>query len=149
MYCDFSGEGVETDRNLDQWPDPLSNPVRKKILVVEDDSDIQCLLRFFVQSAGHDVEIVSSGEVVVERIREQSAPHLILLDRMLPGRSGAEILSCIRHSDRWRHVPVLIVSALADKRDIETLLSRGAAGYLTKPFIPSVMVRSINNILSL
>lgn len=102
------------------------------ILVVEDDTDINNLLKKILNTAGYDVVQAFSGTEAIFYF-EKGMPDLLLLDLMLPGISGEELLCRIR--DEWKcSIPVLVLSAKNALRDKVTLLGIGADDYITKPF---------------
>lgn len=102
------------------------------ILVVEDDTDINNLLKKILNTAGYDVVQAFSGTEAILYF-EKGMPDLLLLDLMLPGISGEELLCRIR--DEWKcSIPVLVLSAKNALRDKVTLLGIGADDYITKPF---------------
>ena len=98
-----------------------------RILVVDDDMHISTLLEETLQNAGHIVDKAFSGTEAL-LVLSQNKPDLILLDLMLPGLSGEELLPHIKD------IPVIVVSAKADTADKVGLLLNGAADYITKPF---------------
>lgn len=112
----------------------------KRILIVEDDADISMIEEAYLQSAGFDTQVVSDGERVMQTLEEQEF-DLILLDLMLPGRSGYEICKDIREK---LDIPVLMVTAKQESVDKIRGLGLGADDYITKPFDPSELVARVN-----
>lgn len=98
-----------------------------RILVIDDDMHISTLLEETLQNAGHTVDKAFSGTEAL-LVLSQNKPDLILLDLMLPGLSGEELLPHIKD------IPVIVVSAKADTADKVGLLLSGAVDYITKPF---------------
>lgn len=114
------------------------------VLVVDDDQDIRFLARRALEAAGYEVrEAASAAEA--ERHVEQAPPHLVLLDVMLPGQSGARLL------ERWRRdqfvMPVIMLTAFGDAEHEASLLEAGADDYLDKPFESRVLTARVNNAL--
>jgi DNA-binding response OmpR family regulator len=114
------------------------------VLVVDDDQDIRFLARRALEAAGYEVrEAASAAEA--ERQIEQATPHLVLLDLMLPGRSGAGLL------EGWRRdqleLPVIMLTAFGDAEREAALLEAGADDYLDKPFEARVLTARVNNAL--
>lgn len=102
---------------------------KRNILVIDDDADIGNVLEEMLTRAGYGVMRAYSGtEAVLLMENALPLPDLILLDLMLPGISGEELLS------RWDGIPVIVVSAKAGVDDKVQLLLDGAADYITKPF---------------
>ncbi len=119
---------------------------RKKILLIEDDEDIQELVTFHLGKEGYAVHVLAAGEGAVEAARKQ-APDLILLDLMLPGIDGLQVCRNLRNEPRTQHMPIVMVTAKGEETDIVTGLEVGADDYLTKPFSPKVLVARIRNIM--
>lgn len=108
--------------------------MQERILVVEDEADINRLLARILQEAGYEVRQAFSG-TEAGLLLEKEVPDLMLLDLMLPGLSGEELLKEIR-SHRCPDLPVLILSAKNSLGDKVSLLKGGADDYITKPFEP-------------
>lgn len=111
------------------------------ILIVEDEIDISKLLYKILTSAGYHVQQAFSG-TEGKLLLEQKTPDLILLDLMLPGLSGEELLHNIRETMHC-HIPILILSAKSTLQDKVTLLNIGADDYITKPFEPEEVAARI------
>lgn len=108
---------------------------RPCILVVDDDRDILDLIDIKLVSIGYDVHTRPDGEQGLDAARSLH-PDLIVLDWMMPGRSGIEVLEAVRADvDRaLAKVPVLVVTARTQPHDLERCRAAGATGYLAKPF---------------
>lgn len=114
-----------------------------KILIVEDDGDINNLLREMLLNEGYKVESAYSGTEALMYIK-QGEYEIVLLDLMIPGKSGEEVLGCIRESHK---MPVLIISAKEEEGIKSALLRAGADDFITKPFdIDEVLARIEVNI---
>lgn len=121
-------------------------PSRPHVLVVDDEPDIVALVTFHLARAGYRVSTASTGTEAVEHaLRER--PSLIVLDLMLPGLSGFEVLERLRADERTEHVPVLMLTARREEPDRVQGLSLGADDYLTKPFSPRELVLRVGAIL--
>lgn len=118
----------------------------KTILVVEDEPDIQELIRYHLEKEGFTTLKASSGREALEII-EHSRPDLVLLDLMLPGVGGMEVLKTIRFTWKLPSLPVIIVSARTDETDVITGLELGADNYLPKPFNPKILVANVKALL--
>ena len=110
------------------------------ILIVEDDEDISMVEEAYLQSAGFLTEIVSDGNAVKERLKQKHF-DLILLDVMLPGKSGYQICKEIRECV---DVPILMVTARTESIDKIRGLGIGADDYITKPFDPAELVARVH-----
>lgn len=112
-----------------------------KIMVVEDETDINRLLLKILKSAGYAVTQAFSG-TEAKLLLERETPDLILLDLMLPGLSGEELLQQIRGIMQC-HIPILIISAKNSLTDKVSLLREGADDYITKPFEPEEVIARV------
>lgn len=112
-----------------------------KILIVEDDPDINTLLKKIVTKAGYDLVQAFSGTEAKLHI-ESGSFDLILLDLMLPGMSGEELVSYIR-SERNLPVPIIVISAKVTTTDKVSVLKQGADDYITKPFVAEEVIARI------
>ena len=117
----------------------------REILVVEDDPDINNLLRAVMERAGHRAVQAFSGSEALLRL-EASTPDLVLLDLMLPGVDGPELLERLR-GERGLDVPVIVVSAKAGLADKVGLLAAGADDYIVKPFEPDEVAARVEAVL--
>ncbi len=104
-----------------------------RILVVEDEPAIQELIALNLAQAGHRPVAADSAEKAVELIRAE-LPDLVLLDWMLPGRSGLELARQLRGESRTRALPIILLTARGDEEDKLRGLETGADDYITKPF---------------
>ncbi|MEF9917562.1 MAG: response regulator transcription factor [Lachnospiraceae bacterium] len=112
-----------------------------KILVIEDDADINGLLVKILKEASYDTIQAFSG-TEAKLLLEKDIPDLILLDLMLPGLSGEELLRNIRENQHCS-VPVLVISAINSLGDKVKLLKNGADDYITKPFEPEEVIARV------
>ncbi len=121
-------------------------PIKPSVLIIEDDTDIRELLEYNLSSYGFHCVSEESGEAGLRRIR-QSPVDLILLDIMLPGENGIEILKRIKSDDRLKATPVVMVSAKSQESDVVLGLELGADDYIAKPFSPSELIARIKSVL--
>lgn len=119
----------------------------EKILVVEDEKNIQSLIIFKLKNSGFDVAAVSDGAQALSYLETDTA-DLIVLDLMMPVMSGQEVLLALKNNDRTRNIPVVILTARTLEREVIDGLSRGADDYIKKPFSPSELVARIRNVLA-
>jgi DNA-binding response OmpR family regulator len=105
---------------------------RPRVLIVEDEQPLRELL-VVTLGAGFDCDEAADGESALVRMHEQP-PDLVLLDSMLPGRSGREVLEEMRSDPALAQVPVVVISAWQQKEDVDAALSAGADRFLGKPF---------------
>jgi two-component system phosphate regulon response regulator PhoB len=118
----------------------------ERILVVDDEPDIVALVVYHLAKAGFRIATASNGADAL-RLAQQDRPALVVLDLMLPGMSGLEVLDELRASDSGQDIGVLLLTARRDEPDRIKGLSSGADDYLTKPFSPQELVLRVRNIL--
>jgi DNA-binding response OmpR family regulator len=104
-----------------------------KILVAEDDKQIADMIAFKLTNGGHQVIRAEDGEQAVNLAALES-PDLILLDAMMPGLNGFEVLRRLKGDPGLRSVPVIMVTAKGHERDVLSGLRGGAVDYMVKPF---------------
>ena len=117
--------------------------MREKILVVEDEPKLANLLRDYLEQAGYEPYCLGDGREIVPWVREQ-IPDLVLLDLMLPGKDGMEILREIRS---FSVVPILMVTSRVEEIDRLLGLELGADDYICKPFSPREVVARVRAVL--
>ena len=105
----------------------------KSIAVVEDDESIREMLRYYFQSVGYSVRAYESGEALFED-SDQPLPLLYILDIMLPGMDGLEILRRLREGRETSEIPVIMLTARSAEMDRVSGLENGADDYVVKPF---------------
>jgi two-component system phosphate regulon response regulator PhoB len=116
------------------------------ILIVEDEPDIQELIAYNVEKAGHEAQRAGSAEQALEMVRA-ALPHLILIDWMLPGMSGIELAKSLRSNRRTEGIPLIMVTARGAEHDKLAGLETGADDYMTKPFSPAELNARIKAVL--
>ncbi len=117
-----------------------------RILVVDDEPDITALVAYHLAKEGYRVTTAGTGADALRSAREER-PDLVVLDLMLPGHSGFEVLAELRRRDETRDVGVLLLTARKDEPDRIKGLSLGADDYLAKPFSPKELVLRVGAIL--
>ena len=119
---------------------------KEKILVIEDEEDIQELLKFNLSKEGYQVFSATTGE---DGLRQATTnpPDLVLLDLMLPKMDGLEVCKRIRAHNRASTIPIIMLTAKGEESDVVTGLEVGADDYIAKPFSPKVVIARIRNLL--
>jgi two-component system phosphate regulon response regulator PhoB len=117
-----------------------------KILIVEDEVDIQELIAYNLERAGHHALRATSAEEAMERVRE-ALPDLVIIDWMLPGMSGIELARSLKAEKRSESVPLIMVTARSAEQDKLTGLDIGADDYMTKPFSPRELIARVKAVL--
>jgi DNA-binding response OmpR family regulator len=106
----------------------------KKVVLAEDEQHIAMLVQFTLEAEGFEVEHFPDGAGALARLQSGPPPDVVVLDMMMPGVSGLEVLARAKADPRYVSTPFLIVSARARDVDRATALANGASAYLTKPF---------------
>ena len=119
---------------------------KETILVVEDEEDIQELVRYNLAKEGHRVLLAGTGEDGLRAARTE-LPGLILLDLMLPGVDGLEVCRILKAAAKTRHIPVVMLTAKGEESDVVAGLELGADDYITKPFSPKVLIARMRAVL--
>lgn len=118
----------------------------KRILIADDEPNIVAALEYLLQQGGYEVLIARNGDEALELI-EQRIPDLVLLDVMMPRKSGYEICSRIRDQAEWRHIKVIMLSAKGRDAEVNKGLAIGADLYVTKPFSTRELMAKIDGLL--
>ncbi len=124
--------------------------VEKKaaILLVEDDSFISGMYFTKISSLGFVVEVVEDGEAAWQRLQQDPLPDLVLLDVVLPKKDGFEILEGLRKDERTKKLPIILLTNLGQKPDVERGIKLGADDYIIKAhYTPTEVVDKITGIL--
>ena len=118
----------------------------KRILICDDDPLLVDLLDYRLTSRGYDVVIARDGGEAMERLQE-SVPDAIVLDAMMPVADGYEVLRRIREDEALAAIPIIMLTARKQERDIVQALELGASDYIVKPFIPEELVARLGRLL--
>ncbi|MGF1667397.1 MAG: response regulator transcription factor [Acidimicrobiia bacterium] len=118
-----------------------------KILVAEDDPDIRDLVVFRLERSGWQVIEAGDGQEAIDLARDHR-PDVLVLDWMMPVKSGLEVVTELRADPDLAHTPVLILSARAQESDIVQGFTAGANDYLTKPFSPQELHHRVQSLLA-
>lgn len=118
-----------------------------KLLIVDDESDVVSLLKLVLEAEGYQVVPALTGEEAL-RLAEIEAPDLVLLDLMMPGKSGLETCRYMKSNPRTREVPVIVFSALGREVDKKLSSEAGASAHITKPFNNAGLVTEVKRCLS-
>jgi len=130
----------------------MSNNSRKnvkapaRILVVEDERDISALVAYHLTREGYRVRTAEGGQEAVE-LAESERPDLVILDLMLPGFSGYDVLTEMRKRPELADVPVIVLTARREEADRVKGLELGADDYVTKPFSPRELILRVGAVL--
>ena len=119
---------------------------KEKILIIEDEKDINELIQYNLEKEGYRVTAAYDGQGGLDAIKKE-VPQLVILDLMLPEIDGLEVCRLIKQGDRTRHVPIIMLTAKSEESDLVVGLQLGADDYVTKPFSPKVLVARVKAIL--
>ena len=122
----------------------MSSP---RILVADDEPALLRLLEFVLGRRGYVIQGVTNGNTAVEVLKTES-PDLVILDVMMPGLDGYEVLTFIRETAHLEGLPVVMLTARAQLDDIQLGLSLGADAYLAKPFDPEELLSVVESLIS-
>ncbi|MFC1461181.1 response regulator [Verrucomicrobiota bacterium] len=119
-----------------------------RILLVDDDPDIQVILRVALENVGeYTLEVCSSGQEALERAPALK-PDLILLDVMMPGMDGSDTLKALRKTPELEKTPVIFLTAKVQQQEIARYKKMGAIDVVTKPFDPMTLADDVKDIWS-
>ncbi|MEI8366196.1 MAG: response regulator transcription factor [Parachlamydiaceae bacterium] len=133
-------------------PDVPARPqdIQPKIVIVDDDEDLQKILSFSLTSEGYTVKSILTGKEALAYLFEKSnlqSVSLLILDRLLPDMDGIQILEEL--GDKFpNHIPVLILSVLSAEKDVVVGIKRGAVDYIIKPFSLPILMEKVSRLLS-
>ncbi len=116
------------------------------VLLIEDEPNIIEAIRFLLSREGWQVATHADGADAVETVRSVR-PDLLILDVMLPGRSGMDILRDLRGDAEWRGLPVLMLTARGQARDRDMAERAGASRFMTKPFSNQDVLSAVRDLL--
>jgi DNA-binding response OmpR family regulator len=117
-------------------------------MMTEDDEEMRNLLHFFLEREGFEIVFATDGQEAQTMIDLMMPPQLVLLDIMLPYMNGFELITYIKHKPGWERVPILMLSARSEERDVVRALDAGANDYVIKPFKPNELVARIRRIIN-
>ncbi|MBW3534914.1 MAG: response regulator [Gemmatimonadetes bacterium] len=120
---------------------------RGRILVADDEPHIRRILVTLLEAASFQVDSVADGPAALELLEGQDAYDLVLLDIMMPGATGLEVLDRLRELDHRQSVPVVILTAKGQDADRDEAFNLGADDFVTKPFSPKKLLARIDEIL--
>ena len=118
----------------------------KKILIADDEPSIVAAVEFLLQRHGYEVHVARNGEEALELV-EAHHPDLVLLDVMMPLKSGYEVCMRMREREDWRHIKIIMLSAKGRDAEVAKGLTMGADVYVTKPFSTRDLMAKIRALL--
>ena len=118
----------------------------KQVLIVEDEDSIALALEFLVAHEGHEARRVSTGPAALEAVAE-SRPDLVLLDVMLPGRTGYDVCQTLRRDPALEDMKIVILTAKGGAYEAEKGLALGADAFFEKPFSTQDLLATVRDLL--
>jgi DNA-binding response OmpR family regulator len=119
----------------------------QKVLVVDDDPLTQRVLKYYLERAGYEILVASSGREAI-RMAKHYLPKLIILDLMLPDIDGREVLRQVQRTESTKSIPVVLLSGNTDLATTEESLQSGATQVLVKPINPEQLIAVLRHVLS-
>lgn len=120
---------------------------RPRILIVDDELDLVSVLRFGLEAEGFEVIEAADGEEGLRRAREER-PHLMVLDLMLPKLDGYKVCRALKFDERYKNLPIFILSARSGEQDRRLALDMGADAFISKPYDMKDLVARIRGRLT-
>jgi DNA-binding response OmpR family regulator len=117
----------------------------RKVLIVDDEPNIVTALEFLLKRSGYDVRLASNGAEALEQV-EAYRPDLVLMDVMMPIKSGFEVCQRMRERPEFAQIKIVMLSAKGTEAEVNKGLSLGADLYITKPFSTQELVATINRL---
>lgn len=119
-----------------------------RVLVADDEPHIRRILVTLLEASSFEVEDVADGLQAADRLRGPGEYDLVLLDLMMPGHSGLEVLEIARGLPHRRGIPIVILTAKGQDADRESALALGASDFMTKPFSPKKLLVRVRELLA-
>lgn len=113
-----------------------------RVLLIEDEINIAEAIRFILSRDGWQVTVLDTGERAEAAVRD-AAPDLVILDHMLPGRTGLEVVASLRADPATSDLPVMMLTAKSQFRDRQAAEEAGVTHFMTKPFANAEMVAAV------
>jgi DNA-binding response OmpR family regulator len=118
-----------------------------KVLASEDNPDIRKILTMRLEINGYDVVQAQDGEEALDKIKKDS-PDLVILDLMMPKISGFEVCRMIKFDEKYKDMPIIVLSALDQQADREKAIENGADAYFIKPFDLELLLNKIKSLIN-
>lgn len=117
---------------------------KKTIMIAEDDAFIGDIYEVKLKDAGYDVILASNGRDVIEKLESGAKPHIMLLDIVMPYMDGFDVLEALNNREEWKVIPVVLLTNLSQKEDVDRGMALGAKDYLIKShFTPTEVLSKV------
>jgi CheY-like chemotaxis protein len=117
-----------------------------RVLVVDDEPDVLLLCRLNLQQRGHELLEAADGSTALQLARDRQ-PDVIVLDLMMPGMTGYDVLETLQRDEETSHIPVLVLTAKSLRADRDRSHGLGASAFMTKPFLPSDLCEMVESLV--
>ena len=118
----------------------------RKVLIADDEPNIVAALEFLLRRRGYDVRVAVNGDEALALV-ESYVPDVVLLDIMMPIRSGYEVCQRMRERPEWQHIKIVMLSAKGREAEVSKGVALGADLYITKPFSTRELMARIKGLL--
>ncbi len=119
----------------------------RRILAVDDESDVVLIVKTALQSEGYEVETAGNGFDALAACRDQR-PDLILLDVMMPGMSGFDVMRELKNDDKTASIPIIMLTGVSERKKIQEALMGGTQYYIVKPFDIQELLDKVADVLA-
>ena len=126
----------------------LLDPTKIRILIVEDDDGTALVIEKSLHAYGCQTRRARNRREIAEALAAKPLPHLVLLDVLLPDANGFDVLNRIRRHPTLENLPVMMLTSLGERKDVERGLMLGANGYITKPVPPSALLQAVEAVVA-
>ena len=117
---------------------------KKTIMIAEDDAFIGDIYEVKLKDAGYNVILANNGRDAIEKLESGVRPHIMLLDIVMPYMDGFDVLEAISHREEWKKIPVVLLTNLSQKEDVDRGMALGAKDFLIKShFTPSEVLAKV------
>ncbi len=117
-----------------------------RILIVDDEPDILENLAFRFQNAGYTVDTASDGNIALSKVRQQP-PDIIIMDVMMPKVDGNHVCRLLKFDSKYKNIPIIILTARTQGRDMEISNAVGADAFFTKPYDGNTLLNTANTLI--
>lgn len=122
---------------------------KRRILIVEDDIFIRDIYKVRFEQEGYEVNMAENGIAAMEKMNQGLIPEIILLDIIMPGMDGVEVLKKLKENDQWKEIPIIMLTNISERDKVGEAMDLGVKDYLIKShFTPSEVVQKVGALLN-
>lgn len=119
----------------------------RRILIIDDEEDMQVYMKTVFRKAGYEVSVAVNGEEALDKLGEFK-PELITLDILMPRKSGLNFFKSLRESDATKNIPVIVISGIAQHDEFfEKEIEKDRTAYMEKPIEPDILLRKVKEMI--